>query len=122
MQDVLEEIERLNFNHPEEIEGKISSIKQLLKSSAESEDVWERFKVHFEGVHPAFFENLQNKFPQLTPNDLKQAAYIRLNLSSKDVAIMMNITPKSAKMNRYRLKKKLALEQSDSLSEFLMNF
>ncbi|MCB0471413.1 MAG: hypothetical protein KDC51_13280, partial [Flavobacteriaceae bacterium] len=72
-------------------------------------------------VHPGFFDFLNKNFPELTNNDLKACAYIRMNLSSKEVASLTNVSPKSVTMHRYRLKKKLNLDTEDSLKNFLFN-
>lgn len=99
-----------------------AQLNRLVKNAISTDDDWDKFRVHFEDVHPKFFTELKNEFPELTVNDLKNSAYIRMNLSTKDVALLMNISPKSAKMNRYRLKKKLNLSEEDGLLEYLQSF
>lgn len=91
----------------------------LLRKGRDHEKDWTNFKIHFENVHPHFFQSLKKSFPELTTNDLRNCAYIKMNLSTKEIASLMNITPKSAKMNRYRLKKKLSLSPDDSVQEFI---
>jgi hypothetical protein len=56
-------------------------------------DQWEQFKIHFESIHRSFFENLRNVNGCLTQNDLQLCAYIKLNLSTKEISRLMNITP-----------------------------
>lgn len=99
-----------------------SKINSLLRNASSTDDDWEKFKKHFEDVHPEFFQKLRANYPQLTVNDLKQSAYLKMNLSSKEIAILMNISPKSVKMNRYRLKKKLDLDAEEDLQQFLSSF
>lgn len=80
---------------------------------------WDDFKLHFEKVNPGFFSRLHIKYPLLTPKDLRLCAYIRLGLSTKDIAGLISITPESAEIGRIRLRKKLALDRLTNLSTFL---
>ncbi len=97
----------------------LTKLKRLIKENIELDDDWENFKLHFEKVHPSFFENLADKFPELTSNEQKTCAYLRMNLSSKEIARLLNITPKSTQMARYRLKKKFNLSAEDDLQTFI---
>lgn len=97
----------------------IKELEKIIKSHMNLDDQWDNFKIHFESVHSGFFTILKSKFPTLSVNDLKNCAYIRMNLSSKEISTLMNIDPKSAKMIRYRLKKKLNLQPEDSLHDFI---
>ncbi len=99
----------------------INELENLVKHGLNLDDNWSTFQKHFNNVHPNFFKALNAKFPNLTNNDLKSCAYIRMNLSSKEVSILTNIEPKSVKMHRYRLKKKLELTKEDDLKNFLFN-
>ncbi|MCU0438634.1 MAG: tetratricopeptide repeat protein [Raineya sp.] len=81
---------------------------------------WENFKFSFEQVHKSFFTRLTQKYTDITPNDLKLAALLRLNFSSKEIASFIGISEDSVKKARYRLRKKLNLEQDDNLVSFLM--
>ncbi|WP_430408980.1 tetratricopeptide repeat protein [Kordia sp.] len=97
----------------------INELEDLVKHGLNLDANWSTFQKHFTSVHPNFFKVLNTKFPNLTNNDLKSCAYIRMNLSSKEVSILTNIEPKSVKMHRYRLKKKLNLNKEDDLKNFL---
>lgn len=80
---------------------------------------WDDFKFHFEKVHQGFFSRLSGKFPILTSKDQRLCAYIKLGLSTKDIAGLINITPESVEIGRVRLRKKLGLTRTDNLSVFL---
>ncbi|MEZ5012275.1 MAG: LuxR C-terminal-related transcriptional regulator [Bacteroidales bacterium] len=67
-----------------------------------------------------FFIRLKEKFPDLSEKEKRLAAYIRLNLSTKDVASLLNIAPKSVEINRYRLRKKLGIDPGINLTEFIL--
>ncbi|HQI43417.1 MAG TPA: hypothetical protein PK949_04790, partial [Dysgonamonadaceae bacterium] len=65
---------------------------------------------------------LKEKYPALTPADLRLSALLRLNYSSKEIAQMLHLTPRGVEAARYRLRKKLALESEENLIEFMINF
>jgi tetratricopeptide (TPR) repeat protein len=85
-------------------------------------DQWEQFKIHFESIHRSFFENLRNINGCLTQNDLQLCAYIKLNLSTKEISRLMNITPESVNTHRYRLRKKFKLPAQQTLDDLLHGF
>jgi DNA-binding CsgD family transcriptional regulator len=83
---------------------------------------WDQFALHFDKVHSNFLVTLKKHYPNLTPSELKLCAYLRMNLSSKEMAQIMNITIKSVELARYRLRKKLQLQPEVNLFNFLLNF
>ena len=98
-----------------------SFIKKLDASIADTED-WNRFEVNFKELHEDFFERLLKAYPSLTPKDLKLCAYLKMNLSTKEIAPLMGITVRGVEIHRYRLRKKLAIDPSENLSNFLITF
>lgn len=80
---------------------------------------WKVFKSYFNGIYDGFFDRLRSRYPQLTNNDLKICAYIRLGMSTKEIATMMNIEIASAESARYRLRKNMGLAGSESLTELI---
>lgn len=94
----------------------VSSIDKFL----DKDDDWEVFEQNFNRIHNGFFKTLKSGYPDLTPSDLRFCAYLCLNLSSKEIASMMNISLKGVEAARYRIRKKLSLPSDVSLSEFLM--
>lgn len=88
----------------------------------DTEQDWLQFKIHFDKVHEDFLERLKCQFPEITAKDLQLAAYLRLNLSSKEIASMMNITLRSVEGCRYRLRKHLHLSGETNLNEFILKF
>lgn len=83
---------------------------------------WEQFAVYFDRVHSDFLVSLKNAYPNLTASDLKLCAYLRLNLTSKEIAQIMNITIKGVELGRHRLRKKLMIQPDVNLVNFLLNF
>ncbi|MGD1847876.1 MAG: tetratricopeptide repeat protein [Salibacteraceae bacterium] len=96
------------------IEQEINRINQL-------ENDWEEFRMHFEAVHTNFFQNLKNKVPALTPKDLRLCAFLRLTLTTKEIANLLALPPKSVEVARYRLRKKFGLDPKDNLVEFIVS-
>jgi len=114
---VKEELQKLykNTNENHDIKKTIHLLNDIEKNSAS----WEKFAVHFDEINNNFLKNLKSHFPKLTNTDLKVCAYLQLNLASKEIAQLMNITVRGVEISRYRLRKKLGLNTDQSISEFL---
>ncbi len=95
-------------------------VKTIDKNISEDED-WEQFSVHFDNVHSDFLKKLKAHYPDLTPQETKLAAYLRMNLSSKDIAQLLNISVRGVEISRYRLRKKINLERDTNLVSFMMD-
>ncbi|MCF8359981.1 MAG: LuxR C-terminal-related transcriptional regulator [Prolixibacteraceae bacterium] len=76
--------------------------------------------LHFRKVHPRFFEILQAKYPFLSPNELKLCAYIKLNLSQKEIADILNVQPESVRKSKQRLRRKMGLSSDKDLYQLLI--
>ena len=96
-----------------------SKIVDHINSTLISTDNWENFMLHFDRIHPGFFSRLQTRFPSLTPKDMRLCSYLRLQMATKEIAGLMNITPESAEISRVRLRKKLKLSRKDNLTEYI---
>lgn len=99
--------------------------KRLLRTIDNSighEDEWELFEYNFNQVHEEFFNQLKSKHPKLTHKDLKICAYIKMNLLTKEIAPLMNVSIRGLETHRYRLKRKLNLENDKSLADYLRDF
>lgn len=83
---------------------------------------WEVFETHFESVHEEFLKRIKSTFPDLTPRELKLCAYLRMNISSKEISLLMNISIRGVEISRYRLRKKLQLERKTNLTDFILSF
>lgn len=114
---VKEELQKLykNTNENHDIKKTIHLLNDIEKNSAS----WEKFAVHFDEINNNFLKNLKSHFPKLTNTDLKVCAYLQLNLASKEIAQLMNITVRGVEISRYRLRKKLGLTTEQSIAEFL---
>lgn len=85
-----------------------------------SEDDWAIFQTNFDRIHENFFRILKSRYPELTSNDLRLCALLRLNLSSKDISNMMNISLRGIEGARYRLRKRLNIPTEQDLVDFLI--
>jgi DNA-binding CsgD family transcriptional regulator len=99
-------------------------LKKVLKALSEEEKLdeeWEHFSQHFNNVHGDFLTLLKKKFPSLKPHELRLCAYLRMNLSSKEIAPLMSISLRGVEISRYRLRKKIALPTEVNLVQYLMD-
>ncbi|MAT55258.1 MAG: hypothetical protein CMN32_12315 [Saprospirales bacterium] len=101
------------------------ALQQLVKeidTTLRLQEDWEQFEYHFDQVHGDFLSRLRAEFPDLTPNEQKLCAFLRLNLNTKDIANLMGISLRGVEVARYRLRKKLRLEQGENLSKFILEY
>jgi len=117
--EIIEQKDILGSQYPNKYYDKLI---RLLDENLSSEDDWAIFQTNFDRIHENFFRNLHATYPELTSNDLRFCAYLRLNLSSKDIAHLMNISLKGVEVGRYRIRKKIGLPSTKSLTEFMIEF
>jgi hypothetical protein len=98
---------------------RIENVSRILNSPLLTDDDWEQFKVIFEQVHRNFFAGLKLKYPFLTQAEIRLAALVKLNLSTREMANMLGISADSANKARYRLRKKLELQPEQDLQEII---
>ncbi|PPK85064.1 regulatory LuxR family protein [Neolewinella xylanilytica] len=99
----------------------IREVVKTIDRNIDEAETWELFRDAFENADRDFFKKVKERHPDLTPNDLKLCAYLRLNLSSKEIAPMLNISPRSVEVKRYRLRKKMGLERDTGLTEYILD-
>lgn len=98
----------------------IKSVIRIIDKNLNNKDDWKFFEEAFNNADKDFLAKVKAKHPSLTPNDLKLCAYLRLNLSSKEIAPLLNISPKSVEVKRYRLRKKMNLPHEASLTNYIL--
>lgn len=101
---------------------KLNVLIKLLDNDNQLDKDWEQFVYHFDQVHSDFFRRLRDRYPNLTPKDHKLCAYLRMNLSTKEIAPLLNISVRGVEISRYRLRKKLDIDQKVNLTEYIMRF
>ncbi len=101
-----------------------TELKKMIKSISEDDTIdteWEKFAKHFDKVHSDFTSVLKEKHPTISNNEIKLCAYLRMNLSTKEIAQLLNISVRGVEISRYRLRKKLALATEVNLFDYLIN-
>ncbi|HET7898355.1 MAG TPA: triple tyrosine motif-containing protein, partial [Flavisolibacter sp.] len=115
--------ELVKLNKDSQVQQSPDEVKKIIKilgTEEKMDEDWELFAQHFDKVHSDFLLNLKKKFPNLTPNESKLCAYLRMNLSTKEIAQLMNISVRGVEISRYRLRKKLELPTAVNLFDFLI--
>lgn len=97
-------------------------IHSLISKNMSTDQDWEMFEELFDQAHQDFFKRLKSAFPDLTQSDLKICAYLKLNLSSKEIAPLLNISFRGVETRRYRLRKRLGLSSDNNLVDFILGF
>lgn len=103
--------------------GEADEMKKLIKLLTEEERMnedWEQFAVHFNNVHSNFLVSMKERYPNLSAHELKLCAYLRMNLASKEIAQLMNISVRGVEISRYRLRKKLNIPTEVNLFQFML--
>ena len=100
----------------------LSKIRHEIRENIQHDDLWKKFEENFDIVYADFLKRLGEKYPHLSVTDKKMCAYLKMDLSSKEIAPLLNITVRSVEMTRYRIRKKLGLSREDNLTEFLQKF
>ncbi|MCF7560235.1 tetratricopeptide repeat protein [Sabulilitoribacter multivorans] len=105
-------------------ENSTKGFNQLIRTinfDLKDDNNWENFSKYFEEVHKDFNSNVKQQFPAVTPNELRLMALLKMNLSSKEIANILNISQEGIKKARYRLRKKLGITTEDSLQDLVLN-
>lgn len=98
-----------------------SKIKKIIKTNSINKNEWQSFEKNLVKSHEEFVNKLSKNYPSLTAKDIKLSIYLKMNLSSKEIAPLMNISYRGVELHRYRLRKKLEIEQEESLYKFMIN-
>ncbi len=121
--EIKEEVSRQKeLKGPRSAERNFDRLMSLINQNISSDSDWKVFEELFDQAHENFFKRLKTAYPDLTQSDLKLCAYLRLNLSSKEIAPLLNITFRGVETRRYRLRRRVGLESDANLVEFIMQF
>ncbi|MCL2312257.1 MAG: tetratricopeptide repeat protein [Firmicutes bacterium] len=107
------------INNKESTEKSLAKIEEFITGNLSVDEEWENFKMHFDKVHPHFFKKLKRLCNDLTEENLKMSAYIKMGMTTKQIAQLLNIADNSVFISRHRIKKKLKLAEKESLSRFI---
>ena len=98
----------------------LKRIDKIITEAMSDEGDWNLFEKSFNEAHENFFKKLKAGHKDLVPNDLKLCAYLRMNMNSKEIASLLNISLRGVEIRRYRLRKKLNVSHEKNLTEFLL--
>lgn len=101
--------------------GLKKSILSLIDKNLSNRNDWEQFQSFFDEANKAFTTRLKKMHPDLTPNDLRFCSFLRMNMSSKEISNLLNISERSVEVKRYRLRKRLSMEHDTNLIKYLMD-
>ncbi|MCU4164109.1 tetratricopeptide repeat protein [Carboxylicivirga caseinilyticus] len=120
IQELNDNLENLK-NIPKEFDKDYKRIQLMLKREAASDNYWEAFKTYFKEVHNDFDKKIQSVYPGISEKELRLASFLKMNLSTKEIADLMNVLPDSVLKSKYRLKQKLNLDKEQDLYEYLLS-
>lgn len=101
--------------------SKDNQLTRIITKGLNHDEEWSNFNTSFESINKNFYTRLKQAYPDISPNDLKICALIKMNLSIKEMSGILNISPDSVKTARYRLRKKLQLNSQDNLTDFILH-
>jgi hypothetical protein len=116
----LEEVKRKGKST--ETKHALEKIVKEIDTTLRLQEDWKQFEHHFDQIHGEFLNRLREEFQELTPNEQKLCALLRLNLSTKEICNLMNISMRGVEIARYRLRKKLGLDLGQNLSKFILEY
>ncbi len=115
------DLSKLSDAAPPDLSKGLRRLIRTIESDIQLDNNWDQFELYFDQVHENFFKRLRQKFPDLTPKDQKLCAYLRMNLSTKEIAPLLNISVRGVEISRYRVRKKLGIDSETNLVEFIMD-
>lgn len=101
---------------------KIRLLIQRIDKEMDNDQGQEIFQSNFDRIHENFVSEIRKKHPELTPKDLQLCSYLRMNMSTKEIAPLLNISIRGVEISRYRLRKKLGLPHDNNLTDYILNF
>lgn len=117
---VIDSIRSVTENPGDNSKDQLSALIKNLENQTD-QSAWQEFETRFEQVHETFFSRLNTLFPDLTANDRRICAFLKLNMSTKDIALLTHRSPRSIESARYRLKKKFGLAPEEDILNFLQS-
>ena len=94
----------------------------MLTGMLNDKENWDIFESYFNEAHRDFIQRLKSEYQDITTGDIRICCLLRMNLSTKEIASLMNISVRAVELRRYRLRKRLQLESDTNLVEFLMKY
>lgn len=112
----------LKKENNQELKKELLKIVHEIEQNIATDSDWEQFQIHFDRVHGDFAQRFRQRHPNLSPQEIKLSSYLRMNLSTKEIAQLLHISVRGVEISRYRLRKKLGLEREVNLQEYILAF
>ena len=123
IQTLLDELERQKETLADRYPNKLyMRMKSLMEESLNDQADWLLFESHFNSTHQNFIDRLRQQYSDITTGDLRICCLLRMNLSTKEIASLLNVSVRAIELRRYRLRKRLSLDGDTNLIDFLMNY
>ena len=119
---IKEDLEKIKKSGSDDLlQDKISSLITRIDKDIDHKKQWEVFETAFDEVHEDFLIRLKEQYPNLTPKELRLCAYLRMNISTKEIAPLMNISVRGVEICRYRVRKKLNIDRDQNLTRMIID-
>ena len=119
--EILTEVKKDLIDLEKKPESNVRPLVRKLDKELKNEDYWKEFNLYFNEVDQKFLDRLQKKHPAITKNDLRLCSLLRMNLSTKEIASLLNVSVRAVEQSRYRLKKRLQLSKEDDLTKYILS-
>ncbi|WP_085534963.1 helix-turn-helix transcriptional regulator [Massilibacteroides vaginae] len=123
LQSLIDELDQqkksMGEGYPDRLYKKL---RASIEKSLDDQEDWNAFETYFNSAHRDFTDRLRQAFPDITPGDIRVCCLLRMNLSTKEIALLLTISVRAVELRRYRLRKRLGLEGDINLTDFLMKF
>lgn len=117
--EVRKELKDVSRHVDDKTRSRLERLSRKIESQLSTESSWKSFEEHFEMIHTDFFKNLKSSYPELSTEEIKLLAYLKMHVTTKDIAQKLNLSVRGVETRRYRIRKKLNLSKHEGLEQFL---
>lgn len=121
LENIKEEVEHIRYSEDQNKQYNYQKLIRTINFDMKEDNDWENFKKYFEQVHNDFYGTIKSQYPEVTANELRLMALLKMNLSSKEIARILNITQEGVRKARYRLRKKLNIGSNNRLMDLILS-
>jgi len=122
LKELKKDFEKSSSEDLKTLRKSISRVTSQIEFNLEQDDDWDNLKKHFNAVHSGFLEKLTRKHTTLSETEIRHCVFMKLHMQTKEIARILHIDPRSVQVSRYRIKKKINLDENVDLKEYLQNF
>ncbi|MBB6459651.1 two-component regulator propeller domain-containing protein [Flammeovirga kamogawensis] len=122
LQQVKQKLEEVSQGVGSNEQRKIRGIIKDLNKESDDHDYWDKFEHQFNKSHNNFIEKLKETYPDLSKRELRLCAYLKMDLGNQEIATLMNVSLRTLETSRYRIRKKVGLENRKSLTKMITRF